>query len=136
MTSWCDDVTKENAWRYAAKSVQKYLKSLKMHEIKRKFICFTYEWNIFHSWTPAIIFSLVATWKYCIWCSLSEIIFQSYMQNKQISSISFHQILNNLFIWNMNISYFCWKDVLLALMKLKLGLVINIIIQQILAFKF
>jgi hypothetical protein len=73
------------------KGSNKYLKSLKKHEIKIKFICFTYKIEIyfirehqlfyFHSW-------LRHSWKYCIWCSLSEIIFQSYMKKKkQISSI-------------------------------------------------
>jgi hypothetical protein len=91
VTSWCDDVTRENARRYAAKLVKKYLKSLKKHEIKRKFISFTYKIEIyfirehqllyFHSW-------LRHSWKYCICYPLSEMIFQSYMQNKKISSIS------------------------------------------------
>jgi hypothetical protein len=61
-------------------SKKMYLKSLKKHEIKRTIICFTYKIEIyfirkhqlfyFYSW-------LRQSSKYCIWCSLSEIIFQS-----------------------------------------------------------
>jgi hypothetical protein len=79
---WCDIMM---WWRHKGecktlrgKISKKYLKSLKKHEIKRKFICFVYKIEkyflrehqlfYFHLW-------LCHSCKYCIWCSLSEIYF-------------------------------------------------------------
>jgi hypothetical protein len=90
VTSWYGDITKENARRYAAKSVIKYLKSLKMHKIKWKFICF--------AWKIEIYFIREHQLSYCIWCSLSENIFQSYRQNTQISSIYLIKMIHLLFL--------------------------------------
>jgi hypothetical protein len=86
---WCH---KGDCATLRGKISKKYLKSLKKHEIKRKFICFTYKIEIyfirehqllyFHSW-------LRHSWKYCIWCSLSEIIFQSYMKTNKYPLYNF-----------------------------------------------
>jgi hypothetical protein len=76
------DFIKENARLYATKSVKKYLKSLKKHDINRKYICLKYKIEIYFILLVAtplvkILHLLFTQWN----------IFQSYMQNKQMFSI-------------------------------------------------
>jgi hypothetical protein len=87
---WCEALM---WWRHKrecstsrGKISENILKVIKNIKRKRKIFVNISDWNIFHSWTPAILFSLVATPLVTILhpvFTLSEIIFQSYSHAKQ-----------------------------------------------------
>jgi hypothetical protein len=93
-------VTETNYFSFCLchKPDQAFSPACKKHEIKKNCLFYIKDWNIFHFWTLAFLFSLVAMplveilhLVFTQWNNISCQIynFQSYMQNKQISPTYF-----------------------------------------------